>query len=414
MTTKAPPRTRHIGVGHFSVTDAMRANINAVLDSGRISYGPMSLAFERRFAELHGAQYAILSNSGTSSLQVALQAMKEIHGWQRGDQVIVPATTFISSANVVLHNQMRPIFCDVRPDTYNIAVEEIERLITNQTRAIMPVSLFGQPADLSAVREIANRHGLKVLHDSCEMMFMDHAGKPANHWADITCHSTYVSHLVVTGVGGLGITDNPDYAGKMRSLTNHGLTLDCLNPGENFAPQATPGRRFKFDSTGHSFRLTEAEAAIGLAQLGDREVDQMLGARRRNALHLTTGLSRLNEYYGDHFQLPHIDAKNYSPYESEVHGSAWMMYPILLRRGEKENLIRFLLERDVEVRDMLPLLNQPSFKYLTPSDYPVSANIIDKGVYVGIHQGLEPEDIGYLIGVFGEWIDPMHPNIYKP
>lgn len=414
MTTHAPPRTRHIGVGHFAVTDAMRANIAAVLDSGRISYGPFSLAFERRFAELHGAQYAILSNSGTSSLQVALQAMKEIHGWQRGDQVIVPASTFVSSANIVLHNGMRPVFVDVNPRTYNIDVELIERYITDQTRAIIPVSLFGQPADLSAVRAIADRHGLKMLHDSCECMFQNHLGKPAGQWADISCYSTYNAHVLTTGVGGLGLTDSPDYAAKMRSLVNHGLALDCLNPGENFSPQPATGRRFRFVSTGHSFRMTEMEAALGLAQLDDSTVDHIVKMRQRNASYLIHGLSRLNEHYGDCFQLPFIDPKNYGPYEDSIRGSCWMMVPLLLRRGRKEELMAFLNERDVETRDLMPILNQPAFRYLHLEDYPVSANMLDNGLYVGCHDHLDVEDIGYLIGCFGEWLDPDFPNIHKP
>lgn len=414
MTTKAPPRTRHIGVGHFKVSDAMRANVAAVLDSGQISYGPFSLAFERRFAELHGAQYAILSNSGTSSLQVALQAMKEIHGWQRGDQVIVPASTFVSSANIVLHNGMRPVFVDVNPRTYNIDVDQIERYITDQTRAIMPVSLFGQPADLSAVREIADRHRLKVLHDSCECMFQNHLGKPAGQWADISAYSFYNAHLVTAGVGGMSLTDNPDYAAKMRSGVNHGLAIDCLNPGENFSPQPATGRRFRFDSIGHSFRITELEAALGLAQLGDLEVERMLKRRRGNAHHLRHGLARLNADYGDPFQLPYIDPKNYGAHWPDVTGSAWMMMPLVLKRPGKESLMAFLNERGVETRDLMPILNQPAYRYLHAADYPVSANMIDNGLYVGCGDHLDDEDIGYLIGCFGEWLDPMHPNIYKP
>ena len=156
MATKAPPRSRHIGVGTFKASAYMRSLVAEVLDTGRISYGPLSLEFEQRFAVRHGCQYAILSNSGTSALQVALQALKEVHHWQ-GGQVIVPATTFVATANIVLHNQMRPVFVDVDPATYNIDVAQIERYITPDTRAIIPVNLFGQPANLSAVRALADQ-----------------------------------------------------------------------------------------------------------------------------------------------------------------------------------------------------------------------------------------------------------------
>lgn len=400
-----PPTTpaRHIGVGTFTTTPLMRQLVATALDSGRISYGLLSLAFERRFAELHGQQYATLSNSGTSALQVALQAMKEIHGWGRGDQVIVPATTFVATANIVLHNGMRPVFVDVDPVTYNIDVSQIERHLTSQTRAILPVSLFGQPANLSAVRALADAHGLKVLHDSCEMMFTTHAGRPAAQWADISCYSTYVAHLVVTGVGGLSLTDNPAYAAKMRSLVNHGLALDCLNPGENFSPQPAPGRRFRFETTGHSFRITELEAALGLAQLDDEYIREMLRKRRAYAQRLTHALTRLNERYGPHFQAPAVAAGS---------DSAWMMFPIVLTRGSKEALMAHLNAYGIETRDMLPLINQPAFKYLNASDYPVSANLIENGLYIGCHQGLTPEDMEYINDVLGLWVDPDYQAIH--
>lgn len=384
---------KRIGVGTFSVSPAMRAAVGSVLDSGRISYGPVSLEFEKRFAQLHECQYAILSNSGTSALQVALQAMKEIHGWGRGQHVIVPATTFVATANIVLHNQMRPIFVDVDPLTYGIDVAQIERYITPDTRAIIPVSLFGQPADLRGVKELADAHDLAVIHDSCETMFASHHGKSVGAWGDISCFSTYVAHLLVTGVGGLSLTDSPDYAGKMRSLVNHGMELACLNPGENFSPQPAPGRRFKFETIGHSYRITELEAALGLAQLDD--MPRQIAARTCNARRLTDGLQAVNDAYGETFQVPTLGSGN--------EHACTMMFPIVLKRGDKESLIAHLLAHGIEVRDMLPLINQPAFRYLTQADYPVSRNLIANGIYVGCHHNLAPDDIAYVLETFGDW-----------
>ena len=112
--------TRQIGVGDFTVTQAMRDNITAFLDSARISYRPMSKQFETRFSALHGCQFGVLSNSGTSSLQVALQALKELHSWEDGDEVIVPAVTFVATVNVVLHNRLTPVLVDVEPTHYSL------------------------------------------------------------------------------------------------------------------------------------------------------------------------------------------------------------------------------------------------------------------------------------------------------
>lgn len=402
MTTQAPPRTRHIGVGHFQTTPLMRQLVNEVLDSGRISYGPMSLAFERRFAELHGAQYAILSNSGTSSLQVALQALKEIRHWNNGDRVICPAQTFIASANVIIHNRMTPTFVDVDERTSNINPQLIEDAITPNTRAIMAVHLFGQPADMTAINEIAKRRGLAVIEDACEAMMARHNGQMIGTLGDVAVFSLYVSHILVTGVGGIATTNDPEIAGKIRSLQNHGLTLECLDAGENFSPRPVPNRLFKFESVGSSMRLTEFEAALGLAQIDD--LDANIGARRRNGKHLTAGITNINNHYRDVFQAPYTLPGNEHDF---------MMYNLVMKQGDRDSLIAWLAQNGIETRDSVPLLSQPAFWYLNKEDYPVAARMLTSAFYLPCHNGLGPEDIGFIIGCIGEWVDPMFPNIYR-
>lgn len=390
-----------IGTGTFKATPYMRQLVESILNGGRVSYGPLSLALEKKFSSIHGAKYGILSNSGTSSLQVALRAMMEVHGWERGGRVIVPATTFVATPNIVTHNGMVPTFVDVDPRTYNLDPTLLERVITNDTKAIIPVHLFGQPANMTAIKEIADRHGLKIIEDSCETMFAKHAGKTVGTWGDIACFSFYVAHLVVAGVGGMGITNNPDYAAKMRSLVNHGMDLNELNPGENFSPQPTMARRFLFSTTGYSYRITEFEAALALAQLTNWE--QIIALRGRNARHLSQGLHNINENFGDTFQLPFTLTEN---------EHAFMMFPIVLKKGNKRSLVQHLAKHGIETRDMLPLLNQPAFSYLNPEAFPVSLNLIENGIYVGCHQDLDTNDIAYMVDVFGIWVDPAYQGTH--
>ncbi len=137
-------KKRHIGTGTFVATERMRELINEALDSGRIAYGPLSQQFERDFSGLHGCKYGILSNSGTSSLHVALQALKEIHNWDDWDEVIVPSLTFVATINIVFHNRMKPVFVDVEPQTYGIDAALMNLAVTERTRAVIPVHLFGQ------------------------------------------------------------------------------------------------------------------------------------------------------------------------------------------------------------------------------------------------------------------------------
>lgn len=388
-----------IGVGTFKTTSKMRQLVNEVLDSGRISYGPMSKAFEQRFAALHECRFGVLSNSGTSSLQVALQALKEMHGWQDGDEVIVPALTFVATVNIVLHNRMTPVLVDVEPDYYGIDVTKIEQAITPRTRAIIPVHLFGQPCDMQSVMAIARRHNLKVIEDSCECMFVSHHGRSAGAWGDVGCFSTYVAHLLTTGVGGLATTNDPELAARMRSLVNHGrdgiyIAIDDDKGKSADEMKEVISRRFKFDSIGHSFRITELEAALGLAQLDDPM--EMINQRLRNAIQLQTGLKSLVE----HVQLPRI----------RQHTShAFMMFPLVLRDEPKDALCQHLEAHGIETREMLPLVAQPCYTGMwNPDDYPVARWIDRSGFYVASHQDLTPDDLDRMVNAMQEYF------VYEP
>lgn len=383
-----------IGVGTFTTTPKMRELVNQVLDTGRISYGPMSRAFEQRFAAIHGSRFAVLSNSGTSSLHVALQTLKELHGWQDGDEVLVPALTFVATVNVILHNKLTPVLVDVERDYYGIDVSLIERAITPRTRAIMPVHLFGQPCDMSSIMEIAQRRGLKVIEDSCECMFVGHRGKSTGSWGDIGCFSTYVAHLLTTGVGGLATTNDPDIAACMRSLVNHGrdgiyISIDDDAGKSGEALREVISRRFRFERIGHSFRITELEAALGLAQLDDWQA--MIKKRQQNSNTLR-------------FELAHLDHRLQLPRHRPLTEHSWMMFALVLRDEPKDALCQHLESHGIETRDMLPLVNQPCYKGLwNPADYPVAQWIDRSGLYIACHQDLTAADLDYMTAVIQEY-----------
>jgi perosamine synthetase len=375
-----------IHTGTFTVTPIMRQRIEEVLDSERIGYGEMSQALEKRFAAMHDSRYVVLSNSGTSSLHVALQALKELHGWADGDEVLVPATTFVATANVVLHNRLTPVLVDVERDTFGMDAKDAAEKITTSTRAIIPVHLFGQPCrDMTELLWLAKQCNYRIIEDSCESMFVDHHGKAVGSMGDIECFSFYMAHLIPAGVGGIATTNNPDYAAKMRSLVNHGLSIDNLNPDRNYAPRPMLNRRFQFDAIGHSFRITEFEAALALAQLDD--VRSMLMRRARNATHLEAGIGIINRSKGDPLALTRTMPGS---------GHSWMMFPMVLRNEPKEALCAWLNERQIETRDIPSLLHQPCYSW-DASQYPVSDWIARSGLYVASHQGLSPDDCQYMV-----------------
>lgn len=384
---------RRVEIGHLKISAKGRTYVNQVMKNNRLSYGPFTEKFETLFASLHGTKYAVASSSGTAALQIALAALKEKHNWPDGSEILVPATTFIATSNVVLYNNLKPVFVDIEPHYYEIDPDQIEQHITKKTRAVIPVHLFGQPADMEPIMAIARHHKLSVIEDSCETMLASYKGKSVGSFGDIACFSTYVAHLLTTGVGGLNTTNDPELAIMLRSLANHGRDSIYLNIDDDDTASKEKfhmilKKRFSFVRLGQSARITELESALGLAQLEDEFADQ-IKKRRKNGKMLTT----LLEEFSDIIQLPHIRPGS---------EHSFMMYPLVLRHQKKEKLVEYLEDHGIETRDLLPLINQPVYKSLfnlRPQDYRVSQWLIESGFYIGCHHGLKGIDLEYIAEV---------------
>lgn len=382
-----------IGVGCAQITKKEIAYVNEVLKNQRLSYGPFTKKFETLFAELHDSTHALMVNSGTSALRIAVAALKEIHKWNDGDEIICPALTFVASANVIVMNSLTPVFADVSSLNYNLDPDEIENKITKKTRAIMVVHLFGQPAEMEPIMKIARKYKLKVIEDSCETMFVKYKGKPVGSFGDISCFSTYVAHFIVTGVGGLALTSNKRYYDYMRSLANHGRELSyvTIDDDKNLTPKQfehVVKNRFKFLRLGYSFRATEMETAIGLAQLERK--DDIVRKRKANALYLLKKLKPLEKF----LQLP-------SWPEYSDHG--FMMFPIVVKKGvafKRNELVMYLELANIETREMVPLINQPVYTKMygnIESKFPVARWINHNGFYIGSHQMLTKKDLDFIL-----------------
>lgn len=387
-----------IGVGTVNISSLAKRYVLQALNANRLSYGPFLQEYENQFAKIHKRKFAISCNSGTNALQIALAALKEIHHWKDGDEVIVPAVTFIATSNIVLQNKMKPVFTDVDSLSYNIDPEKIEKKITSKTKAIIPVHLFGLSAEMEPIMKIAKKYNLKVIEDSCESMFVNYKNRPVGSLGDISCFSTYAAHLIVTGVGGLALTDNPKYAIVMKSMMNHGRDSVYLNidsddnlRGDSVFKMAN--RRFSFVRMGYSLRLTEFEGALGLAEL--KNYKQNIAKRLHNASYFIKNLSK----YSGFIQLPSW------PKHSE---HAFMMFPIVIKNPivKRKNLIVYLEKNGIETRYMLPLLNQPYYKKIfgdIENKYPVAKFINQNGFYIGCHQDLSRKDLDYIIGKFSQF-----------
>lgn len=385
-----------IGIGYLKINENGKKYVNDCLDNNRLSRGKYTTQFEKQFAEKHQTKHGIFCCSGTSALQIALATLKEVYNYQDGDEVIVPALTFIASSNIVLHCNMKPVFVDVDKYTFNIDPKLIEEKITSNTRAIIAVHLMGLPADMPSVMEIARKHNLQVIEDSCETVLAKINGKSVGSFGDMACFSTYVAHLIVGGVGGLVTTNRDDYAILCRSYLAHGrdniyLSIDDDDNISDKELEIIMKRRLSFDRVGYSFRATELEAAIALSEL--EQAESMIKKRRHNAAKLMLLLSKYED-----LQMAYIPL-NYE--------HSFMNFPIVVSdKIDREKLLMHLETRDIETRYIYPLLIQPIYRDMWPGleyQYPIAKRISERGFFIGIHQGLDDRDLEYVAKAFEEY-----------
>ncbi|MGI8899077.1 MAG: DegT/DnrJ/EryC1/StrS family aminotransferase [Pyrinomonadaceae bacterium] len=397
----APIATRtQIGVGGFQISDRAKELVMQVLESNRITAGPMMARFESELAAIHGCKYGLMCNSGTGALQIALAALKEAHKWEDGDEVLVPALTFVATSNVVMYNSLKPVFVDVDPRYYTIDPAKIEERITPRTRAIMPVHIGGQPCDMEPILEIARSHNLRIVEDSCETMFVSDKGRPVGSFGDVGCFSTYAAHMITTGVGGLCTTNDPELIVILKSLMNHGrdsiyITIDDDKEAKGAELFRIANSRFSFIRLGQSFRATEMEAALGLAQLEERE--ESCARRQQIVARYNKGLASLTE----HLQLP-------TPRPGSEHG--YMFYPLSINnpRIQRAELIGYLENQGIETRYLLPLINQPIYRQLfgnLDKQYPVAARLNETAFYIGCHPSLTNDDVDYVTDCFWHFFE---------
>jgi perosamine synthetase len=277
--------------------------VTKVLKSGALTHGtgagPMVLEFEKSFAGYVKAKHAVAVNSGTAALHASLA----VAGIKARDEVIVPSFTFVATAEVVAMVGAKPVFVDIDPETYDIDPRLIEKALTKRTKAIIPVDLYGLPANVPDIREIADKHDLMIIEDAAQAHGAICNGKPAGSFADVACWSFYASKNMTTGEGGMVTTDDDLFADKVRWLRSH-------------------GERVKYESLmlGHNYRMPEIGAAIGIAQL--KKLPRFVSKRRRNAKRFAEKLSKNND-----LQLP-MEPKGFK--------SSYYLYTVRLKGARKE------------------------------------------------------------------------------
>lgn len=363
---------RQVTMADWSVKRKQKKLVKEVLKSGRLTYGDKTREFEKQFAEIHGAKSALFTSSGTSALKIAIHALKDKYGWKDGDEIIMPAVTFVATMNVIVMNNLKPVLVDVEMNTINMDPDLIEKAITKRTRAIMPVHLLGQPASMDAIMAIAKKHSLRVIEDSCETMFVNQIR------GDVACFSTYLAHLLVTGLGGFITTNDPELATVMRSMMFHGRDESYLNIDDK--PDDI-SKRFYFPRFGYSDRMSELEAALGIGELATWQ--KMLDKRQTNADYLMQQLQDIKQIFVPVW---------------EINSHAFMFFPMLAENRDK--LMVYLEENGIQTRTMMPLISQPIVKKqvkIKVSDYPVAKHVGKTGLLIGCHQDLKPRDLKHIV-----------------
>jgi dTDP-4-amino-4,6-dideoxygalactose transaminase len=340
-----------------------RQAVLAVLDSGQLAQGPVVEAFEREFAQWCGVGNAVALTNGTAALHLLLLA----HGLKEGDELITSAFTFISSANAALFVGARPVFVDIEPDTFNLDPELVERAITPRTRAIMPVDLYGHPAAISEIREIADRHNLILIEDACQAHGATIDGVKAGALGVSAAFSFYPTKNMTTAEGGMVTSDDAELADRVRMLRQHGGT-----------------KRYHHDILGYNFRLTEVAAAIGREQL--RKLDRFNAARRRNAGVLDRGLDGIEGLR--------------TPVVRQGYGHVYHQYTVTLARG-RDRIQERLRELGVgtAIHYPLPVHRQPLYLDMGygSTSLPVTERMAQQVLSLPVHPGLSDEDLDRIV-----------------
>lgn len=322
------------------VTDCIQSNWIS-------SIGKYVTRFEEMFAQFCGTRYAIATSSGTAALHLSLLAL-EIG---KGDEVIIPNLSFVASANSVLYCGAQPIFVDVDRTTWNIDPLKIEERITERTKAIMAVHLYGQPCEMDKIIAIAKNHNLKVIEDAAEAHGAEYKNRRVGSIGDFGTFSFYGNKIITTGEGGMITTNNLELAEKIRMLRDHAMS---------------PSRRYWHDLLGYNYRLTNIQAAIGVAQM--EQIDSFIEKKRQNAALYNSLIENISGIT--------------LPFEADKCKNVFWMYSVLIQDDfgiSRDEVMRQLKEKSIDTRPFFYPLNQlPMYK--NDDVFPVTDEMSKKGI----------------------------------
>jgi perosamine synthetase len=337
-----------------------------VLRSGRLSLGPMLGRFEQAFAERLGVPHASAVSSGTAGLHLAVRAA----GIEPGDEVVTSPFSFVASANCVVYEGARPVFCDIDPDTLNVDPEAAAAAVGDRTAGLLPVHIFGYPADLPALERIAQARGLWIVEDACEALGARHAdGTPVGARGHQAVFAFYANKQLTTGEGGMVVSEHKE---RIDSERNQGRAADM--------------GWLDHDRLGFNYRLSDVACALGVAQL--EHLDELLSARARAA-----------SLYGE--ALAGIEGLELPLADTGGDRRGWFVYVVQLPRGvDRDTTIEALRERGVDSKPYLPAIHLMSFYRERfghrEGEFPVAEDVARRSLALPFFPGLSEGEVAQV------------------
>ena len=409
-----PGQTRVNYAGRVYDEQELIAAVDACLDFW-LTAGPRAESFEQRLAEYTGVRRALAVNSGSSANLVAVTTLRSrrlARPLEPGDEVITPAVGFPTTVAPIVQNGLVPVFVDCQLGTYNLDPALLEPALSDRTRALFFAHTLGNPVEMEPVMNFARANGLYVIEDVCDALGTTYDGRMVGTFGDMATLSFYPAHHMTTGEGGAVLTSDPRLARFARSVRDWGRDCQC---NHDSPPEGACGRRFEwqipgleepydhrylFVEIGYNLKMTDVQAAIGLAQLD--KLPDFVAARKHNFARLYEGLKPYEEFL-------------ILPTWSERADPSWFAFPITVRPGApftRRDLITWLEERNVETRLLFAsnIIRQPGYRHIehrTVGNLPNSDLVLRSTFFVGVYPGLDNARITYMLETFAEFIRPF-------
>ncbi len=345
-----------------------RAILDAFLSSWISSKGPYIQKFEDEFSAFVGMQHGMAVTNGTVALHLALLAL----GVGPGDEVIVPDLTFAATINAVLYCGAKPVIVDIDPMTWTMSIEQVRQALTARTKALIPVHLYGRPAPMGPIAELAKEHGCYVIEDCAEAHGARYDGRTVGQFSDVSCFSFYANKIVTTGEGGMCLTNSPELAEIIRRLRDHG---------------ASPGQSYWHERVGYNYRMTNLQAAVGLSQVW--RIEQTLARNRA-----------LEKLYRKHLaDIPGVQFP--PPLPAECDPVVWLVC-VQVPAEARTQLIEAAHAADVEIRPFFTSISAmpPYEKYARPC--PSSAALSRTGVNLPTSNAVDEDVVAKIAEIFRE------------